>query len=79
VTRLVHEPAVCNHGELVAILRDVADGATSGDTLEAFVEFTVGDEAGSWLVRARYRTGQTNGQGGVMIVGAFVESELPGP
>lgn len=78
MSELVHAPAQLTQDELVALLEDVLAGVRSGDTLEGFVEFLIGDapETGDWSgwdVRARYRAGNTLGQGSWRMVGALVE------
>jgi hypothetical protein len=57
----------------------VLEGVRTGDTLEGFVEFTVSDAHDRWDVVARYRVDNVLGQGGVRMVGEFVEREGESP
>lgn len=72
MSELVHAPAQLTARELVDVLDDVREGVLSGDTLEGFVEFTIGDEIERWDVRARYRVGNLMGQGGMRMIGELV-------
>lgn len=74
MSELVHVPAQLTRDELIAVLDDVLEGVRTGDTLEGFVEITIGDELELWDVRARYRVGNLMGQGGMKMVGAFVSA-----
>lgn len=75
MTRLEHVPAEMSHRELAVLLADVAARVHRGDSFEGFIEYVLGDEPERWLVRARYRIGNADGQGGMRIVGDFVEVE----
>jgi hypothetical protein len=78
-------PAQLTRDQLAAVLREIADGFESGDTLEGHVEFLVGDGVGleggaTWDVRGAYRTGNREGQGGLRFVGDItVETSQSNP
>lgn len=63
--------------ELVLVLRDMADRVANGDSLEGSVEYLMPepladpgiDPDAHFAVRASYRIGNTQGQGGVRLVG----------
>lgn len=69
---MVNGPVPLSRDELASVLRSIADGFESGDTLEGSVEFLMGDGS-TWDVRASYRIGNTQGQGGMRIVGQMQE------
>ena len=70
MTDLYHAPALLSHEDLAAVLHEMSRGFLWGDTLEGFIEFTVEDDG--WLVKARYRVGNREGQGSVRIVGEMI-------
>lgn len=69
------EPAVLNRDELLAIIDDIREGIRTGDSLEGFINWTLpleeDAEPGTFMVEARYRVGNTMGQGGYQIIGEF--------
>lgn len=73
MTELWHAPASLTHAELVEVVEDFGEGVRTGDTLEGFLEITIGDMPDRFDVRARYRTGNLLGQGGYRMVGEFRE------
>lgn len=72
MSELWHAPASLTAEDLIAVVDDFAQGVRTGDTLEGFLEITLGDED-RFDVRARYRIGNLDGQGGYRMVGEFVE------
>jgi hypothetical protein len=59
---------------LAAVLRDMAERVAEGDSFEGSIEYLMPTEEevpdGTWaLVRASYRIGNRDGQGGVRLVG----------
>lgn len=58
--------------EVYEILSDIVEGFESGDTLEGSFEFTLDEEG--WGVRASYRIGNLEGQGGMRLIGEFVDT-----
>lgn len=63
------KPAVLSKAELLTVLQEITNGVSSGDTLEGFIEFLMGDEPFSFNVKARYRTNNLQGQGCLRVVG----------
>lgn len=56
--------------ELAALLREIADSVESGDSLEGSLEYLIPEDGGPGLsVRASFRTGNRDGQGGVVVIG----------
>lgn len=76
---LEHRPASLTQEALVAVLEDILAGVRSGDTLEGHIEFLMGDDPARWDVVARYRVGNTMGQGGMRMIGPLVERKRPRP
>jgi hypothetical protein len=77
MSELVHVPAQLTHSELGLLLEGVLEGVRTGDTLEGSITFTVSETPDCWDVIARYRVDNVLGQGGVRMVGEFVERESP--
>ena len=75
MTEIVHAPAELDKEGLIRLLQDVYFGVLTGDSLEGFIEYTIGDAPGMFDVRARYRVGNREGQGGHRMVGEFVPKE----
>ncbi len=67
---LEHRPEQLSRDQLAAVLRDLADGFESGDTLEGNIAFSLADQ-GHWDVVAAYRTGNLQGQGSMRVIGSF--------
>lgn len=67
---LVHRPEQLTRDQLAAVLRDLADGFESGDTLEGNIAFSLADTS-HWDVVAAYRTGNLRGQGFMRVIGTF--------
>jgi hypothetical protein len=61
-------------GQLADLLSDISAMIREGNSFEGFIEYLMPDpyEEGDVDVRARVRTGNRDGQGGMMIVGEFV-------
>jgi hypothetical protein len=79
VAELWHKPAQLTHTELALLLECMLEGVRTGDTLEGTVTFTVSETPDCWDVIARYRVDNVLGQGGVRMVGEFVEREGESP
>jgi hypothetical protein len=57
--------------QLVELLRDMADRVETGDSMEGSVEYLLEDDGpGDLRVRACYRVGNLDGQGGMRIIPA---------
>jgi hypothetical protein len=72
-----------SHEDLVALLSDVAQRVRTGDSFEGFIQWLLPEDrdapARSFDVLARYRIGNTMGQGGMRIVGIWGNAELGEP
>lgn len=58
--------------ELIAVLRDLTESIAADDSFEGSLEFTCMDPGcavGEFMVQASYRIGNSEGQGGMRIVG----------
>jgi hypothetical protein len=67
-------PVGTTHAALAAVLRGMADLVEAGDSLEGSIEYAVPiDEPPEVevLVRASFRIGNREGQGGVRIIGTL--------
>lgn len=66
-------PANLSREDLLAILDEIRNGVATGDTLEGSIEFLLNydDEpaAHPYDVRAAYRVGNLQGQGGMQMIG----------
>jgi len=68
--------------DLLVVLRDMAERVEADDSFEGSVEWTCIDpetvsddlEPGEFMVRAFWRVGNSEGQGGARIVGTVEES-----
>lgn len=68
--QLNQRPEQLNRDQLAAVLRDIAGGFESGDTLEGNIAFSLADGE-HWDVVAVYRTGNLQGQGFMRMIGSF--------
>lgn len=71
---LEHKPALMTYAELADILSTLADMVRTGDSFEGFIEYLIPEEETEIHgvhVRARYRTGNSMGQGGLTFIGAL--------
>lgn len=73
------KPAKLSKFELLAVLRDIVRGVESGDTLEGNFEFLLDYDKGAdgWEVRATYRIGNLDGQGGYQMIGLKDDPPVP--
>ena len=56
--------------ELAVLLREIADSVESGDSLEGSLEYLIPEDGSDGLdVRASFRTGNRDGQGGIVVIG----------
>lgn len=68
-------PESFSQEQLVAVLENILEGVKTGDTLEGSIEFLLPyppggeSEDADFMVRASYRIGNTEGQGGLRIIG----------
>lgn len=82
---LAHVPVWMDTDDLVSVLAEIMARAVMGDSLEGFFEYEMPDPDGkpqSWpdekwargfMVRARYRIGNLQGQGGMRVIGSMQE------
>ena len=57
--------------QLATLLNDIKAGIEAGDSFEGNLEYTCmakGLQRGEWEVRASYRVGNSQGQGGMIII-----------
>lgn len=67
-----HRAEYLTSGELTVLLRQIAEKVEAGDSLEGFIEYLLpdeGDPPDGFRVRARFRVGNLQGQGGMRIIG----------
>lgn len=67
-----HQAEYQSREQLVEMLEEIARKVEVGDSLEGFIEYALpdeGDDPGGYRVRARFRVGNLQGQGGIRIVG----------
>jgi hypothetical protein len=67
-----HVPQRMTYGELADILSELAGMVRGLDSLEGSVEWLIGDGPGV-DVRARFRIGNREGQGGMRFIGDLLE------
>lgn len=80
---MTQRPEPMTKEQLVALFTDLLTRIDLGDTWEGFVEWLLPDpdEVADDVVaevRARYRVGNTEGQGGMRFIGELVERERDG-
>lgn len=81
MAEMIQAPEPMPREELAAWLERLAASVRSGDSMEGFVEYLLPDpddpvpgDGRSWrMVTARVRTGNLMGQGGMTMIGRFVE------
>ena len=72
-----HYPAILDKEQLVKLLHHIADLVESGDSFEGMLEYLIPDEEEqsteglTFAVRSRFRVGNSEGQGGMRIIGEF--------
>jgi hypothetical protein len=54
--------------ELAKLLRQLAEAVETGDSMEGNLQYTFGDEPWSFKVEAALRTGNREGQGGMILL-----------
>jgi hypothetical protein len=67
-----HQAVYQSRDELAGVLREMTRRVEAGDSMEGFIEYLLpdeGDEPDGFRVRARFRIGNLQGQGGMRIVG----------
>lgn len=69
-----HKPARLTYADVARLLRMMADAVEIGDSYEGFIEYLIPEDINergdpTVEVRARYRVGNLDGQGGMTIVG----------
>jgi hypothetical protein len=68
-------PVTITRDELLAILDDIRARVATGDSFEGHVEWMIPGDPGASLedfdVRAGYRTGNLQGQGGMRVIGVM--------
>lgn len=67
-----HRAEYQSREEFVGVLQEVVRRVEAGDSLEGFIEYALPDEGDGpdgFRVRARFRVGNLQGQGGMRIVG----------
>lgn len=79
-TKLV--PVPMSRNELVAVLEDILAHVKSGDSFEGFLNYLIPgmeamEQGVEFVVEARYRIGNLQGQGGMRIYGKWVEIKEP--
>lgn len=65
-------PLEMSYEQLAALLEDMAHRARVGDSYEGHIEYLMPEEDGGpdkVLVRGAYRIGNTEGQGGMRLIG----------
>lgn len=55
--------------DLAVLLRSLAESVESGDSMEGSLEYLIPDEGFGLCVRAAYRVGNRDGQGGMVTIG----------
>lgn len=71
-----HYPAILNKDQLVKLLHHIAELIEIGDSFEGMLEYLIPDEDEqteemTFAVRSRFRVGNSEGQGGMRIIGEF--------
>lgn len=70
MSELTHKPQRMSYAELGDLLRWLAEAVETGDSMEGFLEYLIpSDVAPGVDVRARFRTGNRMGQGGMTFIG----------
>lgn len=64
-------PVTRNSKQLAAYLRDMAAAVEASDSFEGHIEYEATPEKDMFKVQAFWRVGNSEGQGGSRIVGAF--------
>ena len=77
-------PVPMTASELADLLRDLAEAVRTGDSLEGSLEYLLPDDDDAnarheLMVQAALRTGNRNGQGGMITIGRYVEDPAPAP
>lgn len=66
-------PVTLSREDLLAVLDDIRERVATGDSFEGHIEWLIPDDesasAGSFDVRGAYRVGNTQGQGGMRVIG----------
>lgn len=79
----MNRPVPMSQQDLAATLQDMLDRVRAGDSLEGSIEYAlpyIGDPEDAYaMVRAAYRVGNLDGQGGMQIIGDTVPAEPPPP
>lgn len=69
-----HYPAILNATETGKLLHYIAMLIETGDSFEGFIEYLIPDneediDSNKFAVRARFRVGNSQGQGGLTVIG----------
>jgi hypothetical protein len=70
------KPIPSTYAEVAAVLRDMADHVEAGDSFEGSIEYHMPhprDPDADAMMRASYRIGNLQGQGGVRIIGSITD------
>jgi len=66
-------PAIISHDELLAVLDDIRLRVAAGDSFEGSIEWMIPEDPSAgprdFAVRASYRVGNLQGQGGMRMIG----------
>ena len=79
------KPQPMEHEELVRLLQHITASVEDGDSLEGSIEWLLpteddgAPEGTDYMVTAGFRVGNSQGQGGFMQIGTYVEDPAPLP
>lgn len=69
-----NQPINLTRAELLDVLDDLRDRVAAGDSLEGSFEYMLPEDGPGYDVRASYRVGNLQGQGGMRIVGRMTDA-----
>ncbi len=81
MTAQIWAPVNVSHEALVALLEDVLEHVRQGDSFEGHVTYAIPEDPASpphsFDVEARFRIGNLQGQGGLRMIGRWVDAPPP--
>lgn len=75
---MILKPTPMTQDDLIIVIEDILERVKLGDSFEGFLNYLMpfppaGDPECDFMVEARYRVGNTMGQGGMKIIGKWAD------